>query len=480
MRRAIPLAAATALAAAAATAAALAWPSGCPSGTVIVPAGASIQTYVNAATPGAKFCLPRGTYRMQTVIAKPDQQFIGMPGAVLDGARLLRKFTHEGRFWVASGQTQSKELRGICRPGHETCIDGVELSIDNHRLEQAAKRDEVTFGRFFFDHAAGKIYLVDDPIGKRVEVSATNYAFTGPANGVVIRGLTVEHYYNTAQLGAINGAYTRGWRIENCDVRRNSGAGVTLGSDSQLVNSRLHDNGQIGASISGSNILIAGNDVWGNDTAGYDAGWEGGGIKVSGGKNVVFRGNRAHDNFGPGLWCDGDCDGVLFERNTASGNDGPGIFYEISRNAVIRNNVLRENNHDHAPWFWGAEIQIAASQNVDVYANSVTVAPGGRSIMLIDQNRPAGPNSYYQTRDNRVHDNTIVYLGTGAAGGVSDAPPGSHNYAIIQNGNNRFFRNTYRYPADIPPVFVWGGEPGNFAAFRAHGQELDGSISAAR
>jgi parallel beta-helix repeat protein len=468
------------LVAVAAAAVALAWPSGCPSGTVIVPAGASIQTYVNAATPGAKFCLSPGLYRMQTVVAKADQHFIGMPGAVLNGARLLRKFSREGRFWVAAGQRQEKELRGMCRPGYETCTDGTELSIDNHRLEQVATRDAVTFGRFFFDHAAGKIYLVDDPIGKRVEVSAANYAFTGPANGVVIRGLTVEKYYNTAQLGAINGAYTKGWRVENCDIRRNSGAGVTLGSDSQLLNSRLHDNGQIGATISGSNILLEGNDVWGNDTAGYDAGWEGGGIKVSGGKGIVFRNNRAHDNFGPGLWCDGDCDGVLFERNTASGNDGPGIFYEISRNAVIRDNVLRENNHDHAPWFWGAEIQIAASQDVDVYNNAVTVAPGGRSIMLIDQNRPNASGGYYQTRDNRVHDNTIVYLGSGAAGGISDAQPGAHNFAIIERGNNRFYRNSYSYPAAIPPVFVWGGEPADFAAFRAQGQDADGTISASR
>jgi len=87
-------------------------------------------------------------------------------------------------------------------------------------------------------------------------------------------------------------------------------------------------------------------------------------------------------------------------------------------------------------WFWNADIQIAASQDVEVRQNDITVNAWGGAIMLIDQGRPpqSGWQKVYKTRNNYVHHNTITFEGAGFAGGASDTKPWSENYAIISQG----------------------------------------------
>ena len=151
-----------------------------------------------------------------------------------------------------------------------------------------------------------------------------------------------------------------------------------------------------------------------------------------------------HDNNGLGLWCDIDCRNVVYEENLVENNQYSGIFHEISFKAVIRNNVLRNNGSGDRGWFWGADITIAASQDVEVTGNTVTVAPGGCGIMLIDQGRRSGDGKKYKTRNNTVHANEMTFEGAACAGGVSDTKPDDENFAIITDGNNRFDGNTYR------------------------------------
>ncbi|MEJ1978036.1 MAG: right-handed parallel beta-helix repeat-containing protein [Acetobacteraceae bacterium] len=226
-----------------------------------------------------------------------------------------------------------------------------------------------------------------------------------------------------------------------------------------------------------TDVLIQGNEVWANNINGFDFDWEAGGVKVAESRGVVFTGNHVHHNIGPGLWCDVNCRAVLFENNTVEDNAAAGIFYEISSDAVIRDNTLRQNGQAVSSWFWGADIQIAASGNVQVYANSVTVRPEGRAIMLIDQNRPMPTTGYYKTQKDRVYRNTITFLGEGVAGGASDATFLAANYGIIQGGGNSFDDNIYRAPAGIAPRFVWGESQIDFAAFRRAGQEQHGSLT---
>ncbi|MGH3432894.1 MAG: right-handed parallel beta-helix repeat-containing protein, partial [Thermocrispum sp.] len=50
-----------------------------------------------------------------------------------------------------------------------------------------------------------------------------------------------------------------------------------------------------------------------------------------------------HHNHGPGIWADTNNNDFLIEGNLIEANDSQAIFYEISYNATIRDNVLRNN-----------------------------------------------------------------------------------------------------------------------------------------
>jgi hypothetical protein len=60
-------------------------------------------------------------------------------------------------------------------------------------------------------------------------------------------------------------------------------------------------------------------------------------------RNVRVTNNDVHDNKSVGLWADTNDNNFLFEGNWIENNDGQAIFWEISYNAAIRNNVIRHN-----------------------------------------------------------------------------------------------------------------------------------------
>ena len=448
----------------------------CPPDAIALSPGMSIQAAVEKARPGASFCIKAGIHRLQFVAPKAGQKFFGEPGSVLNGARVLTRFERDGNAWVAPGQTQIGVKHGECAKTHPACSLSPGFFIDDKPLQQVASKAELASNRFFFDHAAGRIHFVDDPTGKLVEAAAARFAFKSPADNVLIKGLVIEKYYNPAQQGAVQGEEGKGWRVERTEFRLNSGVGVAVGTNGAIVDCRIHHNGQLGASAGGTNILLEGNEIWANNIYGFDSAWEAGGVKIANSDRVTLRDNHVHHNVGPGLWCDIDCRDVIYEGNTVEYNAGPGIFHEISYAAVIRNNTLRENGQAAPPWFWDSEIQVAASQDVEVHGNTMTVRPGGRSIMLIDQNRRRQAGGYYKTQRNNVHHNDITFLGAGWTGGASDARPGAENFSIIEKGGNRFDQNTYRVPDGVRPQFVWGHTLMDLTGFRDQGQERNGTL----
>ena len=76
---------------------------------------------------------------------------------------------------------------------------------------------------------------------------------------------------------------------------------------------------------------------------------------------VTFRNNWVHHN-GNGIWYDGDNTGSLIEGNVVEDNAEQGIFYEISGQGVIRNNVIRRSGHNG--------IFISTSRDLEISATS--------------------------------------------------------------------------------------------------------------
>jgi hypothetical protein len=453
----------------------------CPPGAIAVRPGELVQTAVDRASDGATFCLKNGVHRIQAIRPKPGQSFHGEGQTVLNGSRVLTTFSREGRYWVAREQEPRGRKHGLCMKEAPACNLPEGLFIDDKPLVQVLSKKGVEPGRFYFDRVGARMYFADDPTGRKVEATVAVFAFESGASNVLIRNVTIEKYASVAQRGAIQAQEAVGWAIENCEVRLNSGGGIAAGNGSRVRGCNIHHNGQIGITGAGRDILVEGNRVWANNIRGFDHGWEAGGVKIALGDNVVFRGNHIHDNLGPGLWCDGDCRNVLYESNVVERNHGAGIFHEISFNAVIRHNIVRHNGIAEGEWFWGSDILIAASQDVEVYGNTLTVSPGKCGIMLIDQGRDdhaqghSGP--MYKTRNNKVHDNQMTFEGAACAGGASDVEPGHENFSIIADGNNVFDGNVYRVPRTSGPVrFEWGHATFDWDGLRGKGVEPNGQL----
>ena len=470
----------------------------CPPAAIPIEVGQSIDSAAQAAPEGAAFCIRAGIHRSQSIHPKTGQAFIGEPGAILNGSIKLGDFLHNGRFWHAGGITPRGQTAGDCLKTKSACNRSDGVYVDGVPLEPVAALGSLRPGTFYFDHAARQLWLANNPRGKLVELAATERAFhASAAHGVVIRDLIVEKYANPAQQGAIStgrrGQPATGWRVENNEVRFNTGVGVAAGPDSVIRGNRIHHNGQLGITSTANNVLIEDNEISYNNIYGFDADWEAGGLKAAIAENMTVRRNRVFENRGAGIWCDIDCKNVTIEDNTVERNSSAGIFYEISSDGIIRNNSLQGNGaggfgQKGRVWVWGAEILVAASSRVEVSGNRLKVMDKSSGVMLIEQGRKKvreradfykDSDGYFVTSDVHVHNNLITYAGrNGVSGGATDVSRFHPNASVIQNGNNRFDFNTYTGAAlRTSKRFMWGRGSMTFDEFRALGHEAHGAIA---
>lgn len=452
--------------------------------------GESLAAAVDSHPKDTTFLLRAGIHRMQSARPKNGNLFQGERGAILSGAKLLVSFAREGSHWVASGQTQQGQTNGACQSAHPGCAYPEDLFVDDVPLRHVRTLPELGPGRWHFDYRAGRIYLGENPAGRRVETSVLRHAFQSTASNVTIRGLVIEKYAVPAQCGAIQAAaglgdndeLGTGWLVESNELRLNHGAAIRLGHRMRILGNYIHHNGQIGMVGRGDDVRVESNEIAFNNYAGFNAGWEAGGAKFVKTNRLVARGNFCHDNSGPGMWTDIDNYQSLYENNIVTGNSGAGIFHEISYDAVIRGNIVRRNGKGFDAWIWGAQILVSSSRNTEVHSNLVEVdAEGGDGIALAQQNRGAGTRGRRLTTGNWVHHNTVIYRGPAGQSGAAADFDGETMY----RGNNRFDENLYVLPSPAgatrrPPgrretYWTWRGDQ-VWEGFRAHGQESRGAV----
>jgi parallel beta-helix repeat protein len=413
-------------------------------GTIIYP-GQDIQAKVASAPGGTTFTLKAGIYRLQAIAPKTGDVFVGETGAILSGARLISSFTKSGAYWVAGGQTQQNPIKSIsksyCLPDSPGCYYPEQLFINDVLQKHVTSLAAVTAGTWYLDYAADKLYISVDPTGKKVEASVTSYAFRSSASSVTISGLIVEKYATPPGDGTIDGGAGSAWVVKNNEVRWNQGKGIRTGGGMQVLNNKVHHQGQLGIAGGGNNLLVQGNEISYNNTAGFTTGWEAGGSKFVGTNGLVFRGNFSHHNHGAGIHCDIDCINTLIDSNTVNDNDWRGIFYEISYKATIRNNTALRNGFKipKAPGLVdGAGVQVSCSRDVEVYGN--TVAGNRTGIGAYQTNRGSGAYGAHLLYNLYVHDNSVTQTDGGIAAGVTQSV-GSN--AVFTSQNNRFVHDTY-------------------------------------
>lgn len=444
-----------------------------PDHDVLVEVGDLSQSLIDRHPEGTRFALAAGIHRLDEKLRpRTGQQFLGFPGAVLNGSKVLDQFHRDGAVWIAEGQTQRVgEEHGECEETAPACGLAEDVFVDGEPVEQVTDLDELQPGRFFFDYEDDRIYLADDPEGRTVETTVADAAIYGekPDGGlaadVAVRNLVIEKFGSQAQDGAVDSRDASGWIVENCTVRLNHGAGIYTADGSRVRGNQVVRNGQLGIAGRGDDVIVEDNEIAHNNWAGFSHGWEAGGTKWVKTDGLVVRGNWSHDNHGPGLWTDEGNIRTAYVDNIVEDNYSSGIFHEISYDAVIRDNEVRRNGAGHAEWGYGAGIQISASSNVTVTNN--VVEDNARGITLIMQERGDGPHGPREVAGVTVSENTIG-PGNGPTGLFSDVG----DDAYFAEKGNRFVGNTYR--GDV--TFEWMDGQVSAEQWREYGNDTDGTF----
>jgi parallel beta helix pectate lyase-like protein len=421
--------------------------------------GDNLQALVDRNPPGTVFNLAAGVYRLQSVVPKDGDTFVGEKGTLLSGAQILTGFAKQDQYWVTSVSVQRQSTyRGECDASHPACLFPEDLFWDNVPQPRAGDMSSVWPGKWFMDYDSGKVYVGSDPEGHQVEISLVPHAFSGSAKSVTIRGLTIEKYAAVAGDGAIQGHSDTGqqgsnWVVQQNTIRFNHGMGIRVSNGMQVLGNIVTDNGQMGLGGGGKGILVDGNEIARNNYAGYKYGWEAGGTKFSFTQGLVVRNNYVHDNNGPGLWTDIENFNTLYDHNRTSANKVAGILHEISHDAVIRNNAVENDGFAEPgktnPWYGGG-IVLTASDNVEVYGNVITNCMNG--IVGLQPNRQAAGGKPYLLRHIFVHDNSVTQ-GNGIAAGIVKSA--GFDNSVFTSSGNRFVNNTFHLSNPSARCFAW-------------------------
>jgi parallel beta-helix repeat protein len=436
--------------------------------------GDNIQSAVNAAPAGTTFELQAGTYRMQSIQPKNNDIFIGVGSVILTGSQVLsfKADPAVGGLWTASA-TAGAAATGVCQSAYPLSGYNQDLFIDSALQTPVSTSKGLKAGEWYFDRSANTVYIPVNPSGHTVELGMEEFAFSGTASGVQVESLTVEEYATPAQLGAV-GAYKdgSGWIVNHVESRWNHGTGISLGPSGQILNSFIHNNGQTGIDIvNGANSQVIGNEISWNNYAGYATNWEAGGSKFWNTTNLLVESNYVHDNMGNGLWTDDNNVGTVYENNTVVNNLNAGILHEISYNAVITGNTVEGNGNASNSLLWNSQIELANSQNVLVYGNTIEVpVVGGNGIGLINESRGTGTLGVWVASNNYVHNNTITHLGAVGDSGIEE------NAGAPTPVGNRFDYNQYILKDAGSVHWAWISQM-TWKELQAAGQETHGSLS---
>jgi parallel beta-helix repeat protein len=448
-----------------------------PPEAVLITPGTAVQDVIDGHSAGTTYFLEGGLYRMQQIVPKDGDRFIGAPGARLNGARLLTGATRSGTIYVFDNQAPDPRSwsHGVCKVGYPRCDQPQALFLDDRPLRAVASRYDVAQGTWYFDYDASRVYLADDPTGRTVELTSSLFAFGGTARNVHIENLIVERYASANQRGAINDEGNGiNWSIVNNDVRQNYGYGITLGTGGRAIGNYVHLNGQLGiGGGTSTDLLVESNEIAFNAWNGTSCEWECGGAKWGAVNGLVVRDNYVHDNGGVGLWTDESCRNVLYDGNRLESNARAGISHEISFRAVIRNNTFRGNGASDFAWGWSAQIQIQNSSETEIHNNLVELDPirGGNGISLIQQDRGSG----FDVHNVSVHDNEVIMRGGRGwvAGWFADFEADR-----FLAGNNRFQANRYFVHSLAAGTDAWfANAPVSFPAWQATGADRAGSAT---
>jgi parallel beta-helix repeat protein len=276
---------------------------------------------------------------------------------------------------------------------------------------------------------------------------------------VTIRNLVIR---NMPQRG-IHAYYWMSdhWTVEYTEIAASGNVGLVIPTDSVIRNNYIHHN-----TFSGYIGQFVHNSTFDSNEIAYN-GFE---QKIGESANVTFRNNFVHHNAGAGIWFDSNNTGTLIEGNRVDDNGMTGIFYEISSDGVIRNNIIRRNGE--------AGVLLSVSKNVQIYNN--TLEHNFRAITYFLRCTSVGGPTDFDLANDVAYGNTIV------VGGQSGAYANVFNYtsctsdqvAPYLNGskNLTFSSNIYSVPSPNGWYWFWGDDTQLWHEWQALGQDADSTL----
>jgi len=238
---------------------------------------------------------------------------------------------------------------------------------------------------------------------------------------IIIRGFKFAHNVSTLNRSGVR-IQGEHWLFENNLVEWMNTVGISIDNYAVFRGNVTRYNGQTGFGGSGDGALLENNiSLWDNQRE-FSTSWGGAALKFARTNGLSIKGQITLGGGGPGIWCDVDCINTLVEncvlissRAGPQGGSHGGIFYEISYNALLQDNVIFGNHSDFDPNSYGCALTISSSTGVTARRNVGIFCDGGASIVGGPRNDgPTGPfwkafglNAYYSKQDT-LEDNLFV------------------------------------------------------------------------
>ncbi|UYZ64950.1 right-handed parallel beta-helix repeat-containing protein [Hymenobacter weizhouensis] len=353
-------------------------------------AWATVAQAVATAPDGATIVLKGGTYREGGISIRRKLTLQPAPNEKvwIKGSQVVSGWVKSGAQWYAPWTTVFANDTLDCPkcivrylPGGKTDSRGkatAETAVAANKemvfangigLKQVLRKSTLGPGEFYFDYAAKRIYLAENPAGKVLEASAYERAITFPssakdaADGSLIRGLGFRDYAGTAVVSFVPAV-----TLENNSCAWNAIIGFHGGPGSTTTTLRGNTfsyNGRLGASFGAEpneHTLIEGNVFSYNNVEGFATYHAAAGLKITELDEVTVKGNLFDTNYATGLWLDVAVEKATVVHNLVRSNKSTGIFFEACRGAIIAGNVVQGNS---------AGIYISGSSGVQVYNNTL-------------------------------------------------------------------------------------------------------------
>jgi len=301
--------------------------------------------------------------------------------------------------------------------------------LNGHWLTEAAKLEEVLqpagdnplwFAQVDKDTTTIRAQFKGvDPNEAGVEINvrqAVFYPERAGINYITVRGFTMMHAATpwapptAEQIGLIGTHWSKGWIIDNNDIRYSTCVGVTLGKhgdkfDNTSQNSaegyvktieRALKNGwskdNIGHHIVSNNRIahceqagivgsmgavfsrIIGNDIHDIHMRRLFTGAEMGGIKIHAAIDMVISGNHVYRT-GRGIWLDWMADGARVTGNLLHDNDGSqDLFFEVNHGPfLVDNNICLSRFFAKSDIHWWARYSVLDVSQGGAYAHNLFV-----------------------------------------------------------------------------------------------------------